>query len=116
MASAVVATAERRSSIRLRPIEDAPALVCRIRPGHAADILDLSERGALLEARRRLLPGSVIELQWEADGRRDVTRARVLRCEVAIVMHDTIVFRAAVGFERDLPLVPAAGRAWRRME
>ena len=106
MASALAATGERRVHARWRSAALGRAVACRIRPGHAADVIDLSERGALLETGRRLSPGGMIELQWEADGRRDVTRARVLRCEVAVVRHDTIVYRGAVRFERALPFVP----------
>lgn len=111
MAPAVAAVAERRARARLSCAGTAPAILCRIRPGHPADVLDLSGCGALLETRRRLSPGSVIELQWQADGRRHLTRAEVLRCEVAAVLADTIVYRGAVRFEHDLPFAPERGDA-----
>lgn len=112
MASAVVARAERRSSARLRPNSEGLDVVCRIRPGHPAYVRNLSARGALLETRRRLPPGGTIELQWEAEGRRDVSRARVVRCEVAVVLPDSIVYVGAVRFERELGLLSHACQAW----
>jgi hypothetical protein len=117
MATVVAAVAERRARARLSCAEATPAVLCRIRPGHPADVLDLSSGGALLETRRRLSPGSVIDIQWEADGRRHLTRAQVMRCEVAAVLPDTIVYRAAVRFERDLPFAPdRGGAAWQVVE
>jgi hypothetical protein len=114
MAPAVVPIAERRARVRLSFAGTGAAILCRIRPGHPADIVDLSGGGALLETRRRLSPGSVIELQWQADGGRHLTRAEVLRCEVAAVLPDTIVYRGAVRFECDLPFAPERGDAVRQ--
>lgn len=64
--------------------------------------MNLSESGALLQTRCRLAPGGVVELHWGAGGRREVTRAHVVRCAVAVVHADTILYRGAVRFEREL--------------
>lgn len=117
MAPAVAGIAERRARARVSCAGTPPGILCRIRPGHPADVLDISGCGALLETRRRLSPGTVIELQWQADGRRHLTRAEVLRCEVAAVLPDAIVYRGAVRFEHDLAFALERGdAAWRRGE
>lgn len=74
----------------------------RIRPGYAMRIVDLSARGALLESSRRLLPGSRVDVLIECGAFRHHTRATVVRCHVGVLLPHTIVFRAAIEFDRQL--------------
>jgi hypothetical protein len=85
----------------------------RIRPGHQVRVLDLSPGGVLVETNRRLPPAAVVEWYVEADARRHATRAIVVRCYVCTVGPATLLFRAALEFERLVPWVacePAPAR------
>ena len=71
----------------------------RVRPGHVVVVLNISSVGALLETGRRLLPGTVIELQVERRDARLSLRARVVRCVVTVVGAQGLYYRAGVRFE-----------------
>lgn len=89
----------------------------RVRPGHVAAIVDVSETGALVETERGLPPGATVELQMEIDARRCVVRGRVLRCAVAQLRAAGVKYRSAIAFEQPVPwfmhshgyLMPARG-------
>ena len=78
------------------------AVLCRIRPGHDARIVDLSPAGVLLETDCRLVPGSTVAVQIEQEGRRCASRALVVRCSVAVLRPDLVLFRGALLFDRPL--------------
>ena len=80
----------------------------RIRPGHQVQVIDLSSGGALVEADRRMLPGSAVELQLQAQDRQATMRGSVLRC--CVVRVPTGVNQLS---RRDC-LRSAAGVVWRR--
>jgi hypothetical protein len=74
-------------------------IVALVRPGQSVFVVDLSPSGALIQARKRLIPGARVEIHLNADGQRTVLSALVLRCEVAAMEADLIVYHAALGFE-----------------
>ena len=70
----------------------------RARPGHRLVVIDVSCRGALVEAMRPLRPGSHLEVQLESNVRCTMLRARVLRCAVAALDASGVTYRAALAF------------------
>ena len=74
-------------------------LCARIRAGHRLVIIDLSVRGALVEGRRPLRPGSRVDVHLECDAQRAMVGARVLRCSVAAIDAESgVTYRAALAF------------------
>jgi hypothetical protein len=74
-------------------------LSARIRAGHRLVIIDLSVRGALVEGRRPLRPGSRVDVHLECDAQRAMVGARVLRCSVAAIDAESgVTYRAALAF------------------
>jgi len=65
-------------------------------------VIDLSSGGALVEADRRLLPGSAVELQLQAQDRQATMRGSVVRCFVVRVRPASISYRGAIAFDRQL--------------
>jgi hypothetical protein len=94
--------AERRQASRRRRVEDHGVVALRIRPGHPAVVVDVSNGGALIETPRRLLPGHAVELIMETGTNKIAVRGHVLRSSVACVRPMSISYRAAIGFERAL--------------
>jgi hypothetical protein len=91
--------ADRRTSRRSNV--DAHGIIsARVRPGHQATVVDVSEGGALVETEHRLLPGTSIELQIETSTDRAVVRGRVLRCAVSMLRPSSVRYRGAIGFDR----------------
>jgi hypothetical protein len=71
----------------------------RVRLGHRLVIVDVSSRGALVEGRSPLRPGSRVEVQLETDARRDLIAARVTRCGVVAIDPEAgVTYRAALAF------------------
>jgi hypothetical protein len=91
-----------RRLFRRATVGDEPGLVGRIRPGFAIRVLDISAGGALIETRKRLLPGSSVELHLEAEQRRSSVRAIVVRCYVSRLTSVDVEFVG--GLEFDLPV------------
>jgi len=74
-------------------------LAARVRPGHRVQVVDVSARGALLEAGRPLRPGSQVEVQFERADARVRMAGRVIRCGViAIDPERGLTYRAGVAF------------------
>jgi hypothetical protein len=76
--------AERRAMHRFPP----PAAVnvtATMRPGCHVALIDVTDRGALVEAPRPLRPGATIQFLVTADDVRHAITARVLRCAVAVL-------------------------------
>jgi PilZ domain len=71
----------------------------RVRPGHPVAVIDLSAGGAFIELSRRLLPGSIVDLQLDTPQRRTTLRGRVLRCAVACLASTSVSYRAAIAFD-----------------
>ena len=75
------------------------AMRARMRPGYRLIVVDLSARGALVEAGRPLRPGSYVDVQLETDARRGTVHARVVRCAVAAIDAESgVTYRAGLSF------------------
>jgi hypothetical protein len=70
-----------------------------VRPGHEADVIDLSDLGALIETRCRLLPGTSVEIHLSAGESSARMRGRIVRCAVARLGPDGVWYRAALAFD-----------------
>jgi hypothetical protein len=82
----------------------------RVRPGHAAAVIDASPAAALIETAHRLLPGTFVELHMETVHLRTTMRGRVARCAVVQVRAASVLYRGAIVFDRHLPwYVPEDG-------
>lgn len=91
---------ERRKTRRRDATEH--GATARIRPGHQVQLIDLSSGGALVEADRRMLPGSAVELQLQTPDRQATMRGSVLRCSVVRVRPASMSYRGAIAFDRHL--------------
>jgi hypothetical protein len=94
-------TLDRRRSRRFDG-RDHGIVSARVRPGHQVSVVNVSAGGALVEGEFRFIPGSAIELQLETGRERAAIRGRVLRCAVARLRSESVRYRGAVGFDRDL--------------
>ncbi|HXT30191.1 MAG TPA: hypothetical protein VN716_12945 [Vicinamibacterales bacterium] len=83
---------------RKEPRSAGGGMRARARPGHRLVVIDVSPRGALVEAMRPLRPGSHLEVQLESSVRSTMLRARVLRCAVAALDASGVTYRAALAF------------------
>lgn len=92
---------ERRSAVRVTPYAAEQVVRARLRSGHEARLIDVSEAGALIECEYRLAPGSRVALQIFLSGRRFDLQGAVVRAEVVAVFAAGIRYRAAVRFERE---------------
>jgi hypothetical protein len=54
----------------------------------------------LVEADRRMLPGSAVELQIQSDDRQATMRGAVVRCMVVRVRPALVSYRGAIAFDR----------------
>jgi hypothetical protein len=88
---------QRRSAAEHRIIS------ARVRPGHWAAIIDVSEGGALVETARGLRPGAPVDLQFGTSQRQTYVRGWVVRCAVSDVRSSAVVYRAAIAFEYPIP-------------
>jgi hypothetical protein len=95
-------TTERRCASRRWRIEEHGIVTARIRPGHDAAVVDVSEHGVLIETPHRLLPGASVELMMETSTNKAAVRGRVLRSVVSCVRASSVSYRGAIGFERPL--------------
>jgi PilZ domain len=100
-------TADRRRVSRLVTSPDDGTVSIRIRPGHAAHVIDVSAIGALLETAHRLLPGAAVDLHVSTERERTSVRARVVRCAVTGLRPTSVTYRGAVMFDRHLPWLAA---------
>ena len=97
-------TGERRAWPRVPTRTGTEMCAGRLRPGRAAQILDLSEGGALIETDWRLLPGMRVELQLgEPIGLYRVT-GRIVRCHVTLLDRERVRYRGAMAFDAELSL------------
>ena len=94
---------ERRRTRRYHDVKAHRIIAARIRPGHDAQIVDVSAEGALIDTSYRLRPGTSVELHVESDTRHIRVRGEVLRCAVVKVRPHDVCYRGALRFERHLP-------------
>jgi hypothetical protein len=71
----------------------------RVRTGHRLVVIDVSCKGALVEAGQPLRPGSQVEVHLENAVRFGRVPAEVLRCAVAAIDITGVTYRAALGFK-----------------
>jgi len=101
---------ERRRARRYAAHEDHGIVFARVRPGCDVDVVDASAGGALVEGRRRLLPGAPVELHLQCVGRpAEIVRGLIIRCSVARLREDAIWYQVAIAFERRLWWFPHEG-------
>ena len=80
-----------------------------LRPGCVVVLLDVSARGALVQAARPLRPGARVYLQVLTSSRRFSIVATVLRCMVwSLVGTDGVIYRAAMRFDHPVEWAWAA--------
>jgi hypothetical protein len=108
-------TEERRCAARLGRPEDHGIVAARIRPGHDAAIVDVSDDGVLIETAHRLMPGRIVELVLERQSGKASVRGCVLRCAVARVRPSSVSYRGAIGFDRALAWYSEAGAGEHRL-
>jgi hypothetical protein len=70
-----------------------------VRPGQWVVLIDLSASGALIAGRRPLRPGARVEVHLHREGQRSALWANVIRCSVAAMDAQRIVYHAALNFE-----------------
>lgn len=75
---------------------------CRIRPGHAARVVNISRGGLLVALHCRLAPGALVELHLDAGGRRILTQAAVVRCCVAELRSDLVLYHGGLRFDTEI--------------
>jgi hypothetical protein len=86
-----------------------------LRPGTVIVLVDVSARGALVQAARPLRPGARIHLQVLTPTRRFSMVATILRCMVwSLVGTDGVIYRGAMRF--DQPVEWAWAAATRRVQ
>ena len=93
---------ERRVSVRSAAPALPEGLTARIRPGQVARVVNTGAGGALVETRCRLRPGATVDVHFEAPALVVDIRALVARAYVSHMRADTILFRAALVFNREI--------------
>ena len=71
-----------------------------VRPGQWVVVIDLSPSGALVAGRRPLRPGGGVDVYFHAEGHRAAVRATVVRCAVAAMDADRVIYHAGLSFEQ----------------
>ena len=90
---------ERREDARF-PLPPRIELRATMRPGCVVVLVDVSARGALVQAARPMRPGARIHLQVTTASRRLSVAAAVLRCVVwSLVGNDGVIYRGALRFD-----------------
>ena len=98
MSAAAPGHARRHADVALSSITSV-----RIRPGHEARLLELSERSALVEAALSLAPERVVVLELRLRQRLVEVRGRVVRGYVAAIGSDGEVrYRGMLSFDERL--------------
>jgi PilZ domain len=100
---------DRRRMPRLHSVDRHRIVSTRVRPGHAARIVDVSAGGALIDTTYRVLPGTSVELHVETRTRQTRIRGQVLRCSVVGLRSSQVSYRAAIRFDRHLPWIADDG-------
>jgi hypothetical protein len=105
---------ERREDARFA-IPPRIELRATMRPGCMVVLVDVSARGALVQAARPMRPGARVHLQVITATRRVSIAGCVLRCLVwSLVGNDGVIYRAAVRF--DAPVEWAWAETTRRVQ
>jgi hypothetical protein len=95
------AALERRRHPR-QPRADSDWVQMRLRTGDVLSIVDIGTGGALVETRRRLLPGVTLLVHLSSSDRALSVKARVTRCAVcALDAAGGVRYRGALEFVRE---------------
>jgi hypothetical protein len=101
-----VAEAEMEDRRENQRFNVADGITGRIKPTMNVRILDISERGILIESPSGLLPAAMCEVTVNAPSGRHVLRASVARCRAHMVKGDggkvSILFHAGLEFEQSV--------------
>jgi hypothetical protein len=90
---------ERRRSPRL-PVEAIRWTAVRMRPGREANLINLCERGALVEGPARLHPGAAVVLHLVGPSPSGSIKGTIVRCHVSSICGRTgIRYRGAISFD-----------------
>lgn len=92
-------TAERRRSVRRRPDTNEALSWARLRTGTELGVLNISDHGALVESRTRLLPGTHVDLHLMTSAGRVLQRAKVARAFVGRLDAPALSYHVAVAFD-----------------
>lgn len=96
---------ERRKHVRHQSADLTWLRASRLRHGPSVSLVDLSAGGALFETDVALKPGSTMALELLAAGEEPTLVAmRILRCQVASLRRDALVYRGAGVFAQPLQL------------
>src|SRR5262245_5943558 len=98
---------ERRQHKRLAGSE-LPNISAFIRRGQAVRLIDVSQRGALLETDDRLCPGRNVSLRFVARDKEFTLSGYVVRSWVSGLSHTKLVYRTALSFAEDNPALTGA--------
>ncbi|HEY6362858.1 MAG TPA: hypothetical protein VIX63_17250 [Vicinamibacterales bacterium] len=102
---------EHRKSPRRVPLDEEPISRVRLRIGREMTVVDVSNSGVLLEGDVRLLPGTHVDAHVVTPAGRLLIRSRIVRCWVAALQPDVVLYRGALAFERQVDTA-AAGYAF----
>jgi hypothetical protein len=97
---------DRRKASRRIPLTGEPISRVRLRTGHEMTVVDVAHGGVLVEGQVRLLPGTHIEAHVVTRSGRLLIRSRVVRCSVAALQPDGILYRGALAFDRHVDTAP----------
>jgi hypothetical protein len=101
---------EHRKAPRRVPLSEEPISRVRLRIGCDMTVVDVSSSGVLLEGHMRLLPGTHVDAHVVTREGRTLVRSRVVRCWVAALHPDSVLYRGALAFDRHVDTA-AAGYA-----
>ena len=93
---------ELRRAVRRVPAPGEPVRRVRSRTGHDLDVIDISDTGALVECRSRLLPNTRMDIHLVVQTGRVLIRCRIARAYVCHVESDLVRYRVGLAFDQQL--------------
>jgi len=98
---------DRRAVPRRAPAPNETLARMRLRTGRELTVVDIGDRGVLLEGTARLLPGTHVEVHVVTREGRTLVRSRVTRAWVYTVAADILQYRAALVFDLSVNTAPS---------
>lgn len=93
-------TLDRRLARRRVPGAGEPLARVRLRTGRDVEVCDVSDGGALVDGRARLLPGTHVDVHVVALTGRVLMRCRVVRSLVSRIDDAGVSYRSALAFQQ----------------
>jgi hypothetical protein len=93
---------ERRRAVRRAPEREEPLARVRLRTGSELAVVNVSNAGVLVEGPVRLLPGTHLDVHVITQEGRVLVRSRVIRSFVCRLQADSVGYRAALAFDRNI--------------